>query len=350
MKRTLACLLACILTLSVLAGCGPKQGGQSSSDPTSSAPGTSAPGASSSQPTGEAGIRLTVLSGPTGIGAAKLLADNAAANQPRYTADVVAANDEVTAALIKGETDIAAVATNVAANLAAKTDGAVQVLAVNTLGVLYILEKGSSVHTISDLRGKTLYAPSSGQGTNPEYVLNYLLVQNDIDPADVNIQWLTVQEITTKMSTGSGGICMLPVPAASAVLLSDSQVRQAISLSDEWDKLEQGSLPMGCVVARTDFIQENPQAVADFLSDYQASIAYMSDPANLDEAAQLVAQFEITANQAVAAKAIPQCNLTYLSGDEMKQVLEEYYQILFLANPASIGGSMPYDSFYYGVG
>lgn len=348
MKRNLSLLLAAALALSLLSGCGPKNSSSSSSVSSGSASGSVSSSSSSSsdvsQPPKADAIDFTVLSGPTGVGAAKLLADHAGS----YDVTVASANDEVTAALINGSTDIAAVATNVAANLAAKTNGGIQVLAVNTLGVLYILEKGDTVHSIADLKGKTLYA--TGQGANPEYVLNYLLTQNKVDPAQVDIQWLTAQEITAKMTSSEKAICMLPVPAATALMLQDTKVRQAVSLSDEWDKLDQGSLPMGCVVARTEFIEANPQAVADFLTQYQTSIAYMSDPTNVESAAKLVAQFEITPNEKIAAAAIPQCNLTFLVGEDMKNVLEEYYQVLFQADPAAIGGSIPYDSFYYGVG
>ena len=200
---------------------------------------------------------------------------------------------------------------------------------------------------MADLAGKTVYA--TGEGANPEYVLNYLLTENGVDPADVDIQWMTAQEVTAQMVSSEDGICMLPVPAATALMIQDSGVRQALSLTDEWSQVSDGELAMGCIVARTDYIEENPQGVEAFLKAYQDSIAYMSDPDNLDEAAELVAQYGITANANIAKAAIPQCNLVCLTGEEMKTVLENYYQVLFAADPASIGGALPYDSFYYGV-
>ena len=245
--------------------------------------------------------------------------------------------------------DIAAIATNAAANLYAQSDGAIQVLAVNTLGVLYILEKGDTVHNMADLAGKTLYAPSNTKGANPEHILNHLLEGNGVSPADVTIEWLTPQEITAKMSSSDAGLCMLPVPAATALLVKDSGVREAISLSDAWQDLEGSPLPMGCVVARTEYIQENPQGVEAFLSAYEKSIDYISDPANSADASALVAQYGFAPNDKVAAKAIPQCSLTFVTGQEMKTTLEDYYTILFQVEPKSIGGGLPYDSFYYGV-
>ena len=355
LNKQLSLLLSGALIVSALAGCG---GGTDTSSDSESASASQA-GSVSSGASSDSYVlpNLMVLSGPTGVGAAKLMADNenvtpdavanGAAAPVINTAAVEADNQMVSSALINGDVDIAAVATNVAANLSAKSEGAIQVLAVNTLGVLYILEKGDSVQSMADLAGRTVYA--TGQGANPEFVLNYLLTENRVDPAEVDIQWMTPQEVTAKMTSSDDGICMLPVPAATALMLQDSGVRQALSLTGEWSKVSGGQLAMGCIVARTDYIEENPLGVENFLTAYQDSISYMSDPANLEDAAQLVAQYGITPNAAIAKAAIPQCNLVCLTGEEMKSVLEDYYQVLYDADPASIGGALPYDSFYYGA-
>ncbi|MBS7218918.1 MAG: ABC transporter substrate-binding protein [Oscillospiraceae bacterium] len=355
LNKQLSLLLSGALIVSALAGCG---GGTDTSSDSESASASQA-GSVSSGASSDSYVlpNLMVLSGPTGVGAAKLMADNenvtpdavanGAAAPVINTAAVEADNQMVSSALINGDVDIAAVATNVAANLSAKSEGAIQVLAVNTLGVLYILEKGDSVQSMADLAGRTVYA--TGQGANPEFVLNYLLTENGVDPAEVDIQWMTPQEVTAKMASSDDGICMLPVPAATALMLQDSGVRQALSLTGEWSKVSGGQLAMGCIVARTDYIEENPLGVENFLTAYQDSISYMSDPANLEDAAQLVAQYGITPNAAIAKAAIPQCNLVCLTGEEMKSVLEDYYQVLYDADPASIGGALPYDSFYYGA-
>ena len=360
MKKKLSLLLAAAMVVTALAGCGPKNTGSSSSagsasgSVSGSVSGSASASTDTSQPAGAPEVNFMVLSGPTGVGAAYLIdsygADSAPADAPfTLNTTVAVENTEVTNALVNGDADIAAIATNVAANLVAKTDGGIQVLAVNTLGVLYILEKGDTVHSMADLKGQTLYAPSTAKGANPEYILNHLLTENDVDPSEVDIQWMTPQEITAKIASSDSGICMLPVPAATALLVKDSGVREALSLSDEWDKLDQGALPMGCVAARTDFIEENPELVDAFLDLYGDSISFMSDENNRPDAAALATKYGITANNAIAAKAIPQCNLTLITGMEMKDILEQYYQVLFQADPASIGGAMPYDSFYYGA-
>ena len=347
MKRKLLALTLALLTLTgALAGCGQKTA-ETSPVPETAAPETSAPVETTAQPTQEAAgtVRFAVLNGPTGVGAAKLMADSeAGATSNTYEVEVFTANDQVAAGLTNGEIDIAAVASNVAANLYNKTDGGIQMLAVSGLGVLYILENGESVHTMADLAGRTLYA--TGQGANPEYVLNYLLTENGVDPADVDIQWVTADEITTLMVSGEAELCMLPVPAATAVQLKNADVREALDLSAEWDNLQNGShLTMTTIVARTDFIQENPQAVENFLADYQASVDYVNgDPA----AAELVAGYGITANAQIAEAAIPKCALVFITGpSSMRGAIQGYYEVLYQANPDSIGGGIPDDAFYY---
>ena len=348
MKRTLSLLLTAALALSLLAGCGPKQP-ESTSDPyPGQTSASSQPDASAADPGSSAAVdgpRLMVLSGPTGVGAAKMMTDMDGIS----SAEVVTDNTQVQAALNNKDVDIAAIATNAAAVLASKNPDSIQVLAVNTLGVLYILEKGDTVHNMADLAGKTLYAPSNTKGANPEHILNHLLEGNGVNPSEVNIEWLTPQEITAKMSSSDAGICMLPVPAATALLVKDSAVREAVSLSQAWQELENSPLPMGCIVARTAYIEEHPQEAEAFLTAYEASIDYISDPANSADAAALVAEYGFAPNENVAARAIPQCSLTYVTGQEMKTMLEDYYSILFQAEPKSIGGGLPYDSFYYGV-
>ncbi len=347
MKRTLSLLLTAALALSLLAGCGPKK----PVDSVSSAPASSQPDGSDSavDPGSSASVdgpRLMVLSGPTGVGAAKMMADMEGIS----SVEIVTDNTQVQTALVNKDVDIAAIATNAAANLYAQSDGAIQVLAVNTLGVLYILEKGDTIHSMADLAGKTLYAPSNTKGANPEHILNHLLEGNGVDPAGVTIEWLTPQEITAQMTSSDAGICMLPVPAATALLVKDSGVREAVSLSDAWQDLEDSPLPMGCVVARTEYIEKNSGEVEAFLAAYEKSINYISDSANSADASALVAQYGFAPNDKVAAKAIPQCSLTFVTGQEMKTMLEDYYEVLFQLEPKSIGGGLPYDSFYYGVG
>ncbi|MBM6884785.1 ABC transporter substrate-binding protein [Pseudoflavonifractor phocaeensis] len=344
MKKLFSLTLALALALGLTA-CGPKEAPETETTPP--AVETTPAAVESQAPESELGtnINLGLLNGPTGMGAAKLLADNEigeTVNHYTVTLGSDPAND-ILPKLNNGELDIAALPTNVAANLYNKT-GKVQLLALNTLGVLHILENGDTVNSLADLNGKTLYAIN--QGTNTEYVLDYLLTQNGLDPdADVDIQWKTSEEVTSLMASGEIDLCMLPVPAATTVLMQNSDVRDAIDLSDAWTESgANGTFTMGCVVVRTEFAQENPQAVQDFLTEYEASINYIKD--NPEEGAALIEQYGIVPKAAIAQAAIPQANMIFVAGQDMKSI-SSYYEVLFAADPESIGGSIPDDGFYY---
>lgn len=343
MKKLFSLTLALALALGLTA-CGPKEAPEESTPPAETTPVAESQVPETPAQEG-ANINLGLLNGPTGMGAAKLLSDNDAGetvNHYTVTLGSDPAND-ILPKLNNGELDIAALPTNVAANLYNKT-GKVQLLALNTLGVLHILENGNTVNSLADLNGKTLYAIN--QGTNTEYVLDYLLTQNGLDPdADVDIQWKTSEEVTSLMASGEIDLCMLPVPAATTVLMQNSDVRDAIDLSDAWTQSgANGTFTMGCVVVRTQFAQENPQAVQDFLAGYEASINYIKD--NPEEGAALIEQYGIVPKAAIAQAAIPQANMIFVAGQDMKSI-SSYYEVLFAADPESIGGSIPDDGFYY---
>lgn len=357
MKVTVKKLLALSLVLClILAGCGPKEPAptdQPSAEPSASVQPSSEP--SPSPAPERAKVNLAVLSGPTGVGAAKLMADDETdVTTNDYTVTVCADNQQVMAGLTNGEFDIAAIATNVASTLYNKSQGGIQIAAINTLGVLYILGPADKpISSLSELAGKTLYA--TGQGANPEYVLNYLLSENGVDPAaDLEVVWGTADEVNVAMLQGKADYCMLPVPAATALeAKSEGKLSAQLSLSDAWDTLENGSqLTMGCVVVRTEFAQENPQVVRDFLTEYKGSIEYMSEPGNLADSteanpAKLVEHYGIAPSEAIAAKAIPQCNLVCITGEDMRGAIQGYYEVLFSADPTSIGGAIPDDGFYF---
>ncbi len=341
--RTWTALALCAALLTaLLSGCGGNT--QPTAAPT---PSPTQDAASAPSPTPEAErpvVNLAMLNGPTGMGAAKLIADNAeGTTRNDYQVEVAAQPTDLTGKLATGEVDIAALPTNVAANLYNKA-GNIQMLALNTLGVLYILENGDTVHSFADLAGKTLYA--TGQGANPEYVLDYLLTQNGLDPErDVDIQWLTSEEVQAKMVSGEAALAMLPVPAATAVMMQNSDVRAAIDFNTAWEEAgAEGTFTMGCVVARTEFIQENPQAVENFLEEYAASIDFVKN--HPEAAAPLVVEAGIVPKEPIALAAIPQANLVCITGSDMLSI-RDYYAVLYAADPDSIGGANPDDGFFY---
>ena len=347
MKRSkiLALGLALALTAGLLAGCTGGSGSQSPS-PTPSQTVTPTPTPSETAPAEKQTVNLAVLKGPSGVGAAKLLADSDAGETANdYAYSILADNTEIVAGLSSGSLDIAAVASNVAANLYNKTNGGIQIAAVSGLGVLYILENGNTVQSMADLKGQTLYA--TGQGANPEYVLNYLLTENGVDPAEVDIQWKTADEVSALMVSGEARLCMMPVPVATAIQMSNPDVREALDLSAEWDGLNNGShLTMTCIAVRTAFAQEHPEAVENFLADYAASVEYVKgDPT---AASELVAQYGITPKAKIAELAIPKCSLVCITGKvDMADTIQGYFEVLSAANPDALGGSIPDDGFYF---
>lgn len=352
-------LLLAVSLLFALAACGP------AADEPSDVPSQAAQSAAPSQepsaaPTESPGladdetpdVRIAVLSGPTGVGAAKLLDsidnDPAALHMSGYSYGIYTDNSELAAGLTKGDIDIATVASNVAVNLYNKTDGGIQVIAVGTLGVLHILEGGgkTEINSMADLAGRTVYA--AGQGANPEYVLRYLLRENGLEMGrDVEVVFADASEISAKLLSGDIECAMLPVPAATAAIMkSEGKVRQAVDMTEAWDGLRSGSrLIMTAVVARTEFAQDHPDRVAAFLEDYEASIDYVNN--NVDAAAELVAGLGITPSAAIAKRAIPQCHLAFISGTDMMAAMSDYYAVLYSVDPAAVGGALPDDGIYW---
>ena len=368
MKRMklLALTLAFALLFSTLAAC--KPAAENPSDqPSEAASEPAAPSAEPDpQPTQEPsggitdvepgpGTRIAVLSGPTGVGAAKLLdnIDNnpAALHRSGYTYNIYTDNSELVAGLTSGEIDIATMASNVAVNLYNKTDGGVKVIAVGTLGVLHILEGGgkAEINSVADLAGRTVYA--AGQGANPEYVLRYLLRENGLEVGkDVEVVFADASEISAKLLSGEIECAMLPVPAATAAIMKgEGKVRQAVDLTEAWDSLRNGSqLIMTAVVARTEFAETYSEKVAAFLADYEESIDFVNG--NQDAAAEIIARLGITPNAAIAKRAIPQCHLAFIDDYDMVAAISDYYSVLYSIDPAAVGGSLPDDGIYWAAG
>lgn len=288
-------------------------------------------------------VRVGALTGPTAMGMAQLL------DEPEYTPTIVGTADELMPRILQGEVDIAAVPANLAATLYQKTQGGVTVLAVNVLGVLYVGELGGeTVQTVADLKGKTLLA--TGKGATPEYFLRYILTQNGLDPdKDVAIQWKSEpSEVVALLNAKGEGLAMLPQPyvTAAANQLGEN-FRIALSVSEEWEKLESDSrCTTAVVMARTAFVQEHPEQVQAFLEALSQSVQWVNEQPQ--EAAELCKQLGII-KAGVAKKAIPGCNLVCITGDEMKQALSGCLEVIYDQNPKAVGGKLPGNDFYYGA-
>lgn len=334
MKKLLSLVLLLSLLLLSFAACAEK-----TPDP--------APGDKTEPGTEEATtIRIAGLKGPTSMGLVKLMEDNANKTAKNsYTFSIAGSADEVTPKLKTGELDMAAIPANLASVLYNNTSGEVQVLAVNTLGVVYLVERGNSVQDYADLRGKTIFA--TGKGSTPEYALRYLLSQNGIDPdRDVTIEWKSEPtEVVAAMKKGTATVAMLPQPYVTVALGAVEGLRIAIDLCEGWEKLDNGSqFITGVLVARRAFLEKYPNAVKNFLDEYRASTAFINE--NVEKGAELVEKYGIV-SAAVARQAIPYCHITFLAGAEMKAALSGYLTVLYGQNPKAVGNALPGDDFYY---
>ncbi|MBE6038646.1 MAG: ABC transporter substrate-binding protein [Anaerofustis stercorihominis] len=292
-------------------------------------------------------IRLGGLKGPTSMGMVKLLDDNSQGlTENKYEFTMAAAAPELTPAFIKGELDILAVPANLAATLYNNTEGKVQMLAINTLGVIYIAEKGGeTINSMADLKGKTIYA--TGKGQTPEYCLQYLLSENGLTiGTDVTVEWKSEPtEVVATIATMDTAVAMLPQPFVTVAQNSVENLRVALSLTDEWDKLDNGSsMITGALIVRKEFAETYPQTLAKFLEEYEASTKWINE--NVEEGAALVEKYDIV-KAAIAKKAIPYCNITCITGEDMATTADGYLNVLFNANATSVGGSVPGEELYY---
>lgn len=376
MKRIIAMLMALAMLTGVLAGCGSQEtaSAESTASVASEAPAPASnppqeapvepepvqepasvaedvPAESAAEAPYEAvDIRVAAIKGPTGAGMVKLIDDAAnGLTANNYTVELSADASEVVTKVIAGEYDIACLPTNSAAVVYQKTQGAVKLLALNTEGVLHILQNTSDEEPITDwsqLKGKTIY--TLGQGANPEYVLDYVLSGHGIDPDnDVTIQFCAAaDEVVAACASGEASICMLPEPAVSTLSAKVEGFTEIFDLTEGWNEVvEDGSiLTQGCVVVQTAFLEEQPEAVKKFLEEYEASTNFVTE--NNEAAAKLMAQYEIVPSEAVALKALPGCHIIFKAGQEMKDSIQGYYEVLFQADPTSIGGALPDDAFY----
>ncbi|MDY6016212.1 MAG: ABC transporter substrate-binding protein [Oscillospiraceae bacterium] len=332
-KRLTAALLAVMMLLS-FAACGGKGGSETTTEET--VPPTT-------DYVREVKTKVAALNGPTGLGLAKIAVDKSYAYDVEYFSDP----QEVVPLLTKGEVDIAALPINLAANLYKKTNGGIQILAINTLGVLHVVENGDSIKSVADLKGKTVY--STGQGSTPEYIVNYILSKNGIDPEkDIDIQYKTAHnELATLAIEGKADICILPEPFATKVRANNENYREALDLTAEWDKVCDVKLAQGVVVARTDYIKQNPEIIEEFLSFNEVSVNFLN--VKPDSAALFLEANGYFEKAELAKATLPGCNIVFIKGEEMKEMSKAMFGILFEANPASVGGEIPDDNIYYGA-
>lgn len=337
-KRLITLLACAFLAVAMLAGCKDKDGSSAGSAPTESTTGA----------TKKTKINVGVIKGPSGIGMVNLMEDAAnGATANNYTFSVASSPEEISNKIANKELDLATPPTNLAAALYNKTSGKVMMLAASTKGVLYIMENGETVQKVSDLKGKTIYA--TGKGANPEFILNYILSKNGLDPKkDVKIEFRSENdELAILIANGTAKVALVPEPFVTSIKTQKPELRVALDMTEEWEAASGGEsrLLMGCVIGRKEFVEQNPEAVAAFLTEYKASIEKATT--DLDKTANLCAKYEIIPKAPIAKAAIPRCNLTYIDGNDMINQIKGYFEVLFAAEPKSVGGALPDDAFYY---
>lgn len=367
MKRSMKLLAAALAGTIALSGCAKNSDKQASSAETTIAETESSKEASAaSTETSEesadqssnasennenasgAAVRVGSLKGPTSMGLAELM-DRAEKGETEndYTFTMAGKADELVGSVANGDLDIVLVPANVASILYTKTQGNVNVIDINTLGVLYVVASDDSISSMEDLKGKTLYM--TGKGTTPEYVMNYLLSENGLNDGDVTLEFKSeAAEVASVLKEDPSAVGVLPQPFATAACIQNEALKPVLDLTEQWNLLnkENGSqLVTGVTIVRSDFLKEHEAAVKLFIEDHKASAAYTSE--HLDEAAEMVAALGIVEKAPIAKKAMPACNIVCITGEEMKSALSGYLSVLEAADAKSIGGQLPGDDFYY---
>lgn len=289
-------------------------------------------------------VRVGGMKGPTTMGLVQFMNEEETEGDGEYTFQMVTAADELTGAFVAGNVDIALVPANMASILYHKTEGNVQVIDINTLGVLYLVTADESISTIADLKGKTVY--STGKGQTPEYVLNYLIGANGLSQDDVTVEFKSeATEVVSALVQDETAIGILPQPFATAACKQNENLKEVCDLTKEWENTGNGTLVTGVTIAKKDYIEANPEIIDDFLDEHEDSIEEANEEP--EKTAELIAAAGIVEKAPVAQAALPKCNLKYMDGEEMKAALSGYLGVLMEQAPESIGGSLPEDDFYF---
>ena len=121
-------------------------------------------------------------------------------------------------------------------------------------------------------------------------------------------------------------------------------MRIALDLTEEWDKVSDSVLIQGCIIVSRAFAEQYPHAVETFLEEYRASVDFANE--NPAEASVMIEAAGIVPKAAVAQKALPNCNICLLTGEEMKTAVKQMLEVLYSADPKSVGGALPDEEFY----
>ena len=362
MKKGMACFLALALSMGLLAGCGSNtettaadttaaasteastaESGSTEAETTAAESSAAESSAAETVAPEDAVVRVGALSGPTSMGLVSMMQNN-----PDMYFQVETAADALTAAIISGDLDIALVPANVAAILYNRTEGGVSVIDVNTLSVLYVVSADTSIQSMGDLAGRTVYL--TGKGTTPDYALQYLLSANGLSTGDVTLEYRSeATEVASILAEDPSAIGLLPQPFVTVACNQNESLQIVLDLGAEWEKAQEDSdmpcsLVTGVTIVRNEFLAENSDVVVRFMEEHEKSAAFTNE--NPAEAAQMIVDLGIVANAQVAEQAIPYCGITYLDDQDMLLALAGYLQTLYDLNPEAVGGEVPSTEFY----
>lgn len=355
MNKILPLLMAFTMTAASLAGCSTATPTQTTTaetvtetiveTPAAETTATETESVAEAIPADAGTIRVGSLKGATSIGLVSLMNTDSSANT--YDFSMVTAADELVAMVASGKVDIALVPANVASVLYNKTKGGVSVVDINTLGVLDIVSSDTSIQSIADLKGKTIYM--TGKGTVPDYVIHYLLKENGLSDSDVTLEYKSEPtEVAALLKEKEGAVGLLPQPFVTAACAQNESLQIVLDLTKEWDKIQgetSSQLVTGVTIVRNDFLKSNEDAVRVFMLDHKTSVATaLADP---DTTAEQIVAAGIIEKAPIAKKALPYCNIVYIDAEEMKSALSGYLTVLFEQDPQSVGGTLPAENFYY---
>jgi NitT/TauT family transport system substrate-binding protein len=355
-KKTAALCMILALAAGTMTGCGSSAGSAESVDTVADATQTvqtaeektSEAAATQETPADKVTVRVGSLKGPTSLGLLSLM-DKADKGETAndYEFQMASAADEILPLMIKGDLDIALVPANVASVLYAKTEGNVSVIDINTLGVLYMVSGDTSIESVQDLKGKTIYL--TGKGTTPDYSLQYILSENGMSTADCTLEYKSeATEVAAVLAENPDAVGLLPQPFVTAACAQNEALSVILDMNEEWNSVQGeggSSMVTGVTVVRNEFLEKNPEAVKAFLEEHADSAeAAVTDT---ETVAALAVEAEIIAKEPIALKAIPKCNIVCITGDEMKQALSGYLEVLYGFDASSVGGALPEDGFYY---
>jgi NitT/TauT family transport system substrate-binding protein len=290
-------------------------------------------------------VDMAVMQGPSGFGTIGLNRNEGRLDdQTRIDLSVYPSPNEVIARLANGELDIAALPTNVAANLYAK-GVPVKTAAVVGEGMLLFLTTDKTITELSDLQNRKISIP--GSGSTPDQMTKILVSALGFDyESDVQLDYSIASpaQLAQMMIAGKLDLAVLPEPFVTMVLNANDQTVPLLDVQILWSALTgTGNYPMTVIVVSDGFIAEHSDRLPLVMGAIKDSVEWVN--ANPGDAGVMIEEAGIM-KAAMATPAIPRCNLVFRTATEGYDAMDTYLKVLHGFDYASVGGSVPDESFY----